>query len=300
MVSINEVFDVLACKRPCDDRFHYLPSLYMIKINPIVMGSRNQEVSTQHKNLGQQYDWQSTCPDTSRHLPENEVHIWALPLTLNAQQSRHALELLNDQQRDRYLRRPTQAQGEAYLAGRYYLLTLLAAYSEQRPEDILLSYSRLNKPYLEPNPLDISFNFTDTQSVNECVGLYAFCRTKNIGVDIEALARRSNFAAIVARKFSAAEQDLVTNDSGEIDPHHFLATWTRKEAYGKATGLGVNFKMNELEIANLGQHSHAYMGVGKHRYEHWLEQFYVGDKHIACVTYEGSERLKPCAFRLPS
>jgi 4'-phosphopantetheinyl transferase len=251
--------------------------------------------------LGQHLDWQSLTLDRAPDLPSDEVHIWTMPLhILSEDQIEQAEGILSDQQWDRYTRRPTTALRTTYLAGRYFLLNLLAAYTSQKPYDIQLSYSSLNKPFLEPNPSDLSFNFTDTLLEDRSIGLFAFCRSRNVGVDIESLHRRSNFALIAERKFSVREKSLVTTDEGKIDEHKFLATWTRKEAYGKATGLGVNYKMSALEVASPGLHTHTFTGLGEHNTAHWLEQFYVGNDHIACATYSGKQKLTLKAYCLES
>lgn len=255
-------------------------------------------MSNPDHNLGQKLPWQQGDLSAPLQLATNELHLWAVPLELSAAQSTSALALLNDQQRDKYFRRATAELRASYLAGRYFLMHLLGAYSGCSAAEVLLSYSRLNKPYLNPNPLQIAFNFSDSNFSGSGMGLFAFCRHRNVGVDIEALARRSNFSAIVERKFSAAEQRIVGLDANQISAEKFLAIWTRKEAYGKATGQGINFKMNQLDIASPGQHQLAFAGLGEHADAHFLEQFYVGAKHIACVAYSGSGPLTLRAFEL--
>lgn len=245
--------------------------------------------------LGAELDWTpATAGDVSK-LADGELHIWAVDLSLNPNQTEQALSWLNARQRDKYQRRSTPDMQHAYLAGRYYLFALLSAYCGVSVTEIALDYSRLGKPFLSPNPQNLSFNFTDSTSPSGNLGLYAFGRTSEVGVDIESRHRRSNFSLVAQRKFAPQEQDMVGLKKGRADPETFLALWTRKEAYGKAIGQGVNFKMSALNLASPGEHSLCFTGLAdEQRYQ--LQQFTVGADHIACVVYAG-EAQTISAFR---
>lgn len=227
---------------------------------------------------------------------DDELHIWCLPLTLDEDQTKVALTRLNSRQLDRYARRATAALQEPYLAGRYYLSELLSAYTGEQAAALKLSYTRLNKPYLASNSYELNFNFTDSRSHAGDIGIFVFARNRNLGVDIEALSRRSDFLPIAKRKFSQREQDWVTTQDGSLHPERFLSLWTRKEAYGKAIGKGVNFKMNALELATPHQHQLSFLGQEKPDQYFQLQQFLVASSHVACVVHEGDEALRLHAF----
>ncbi len=243
--------------------------------------------------------WRSATLNNLPSLNEQEVHVWCLPLALTPTQSSLAHAWLSDIQKDKYARR-SSSQQHAYLAGRYFLRGLLGAYTQTEPEKVLLSYSRLNKPYLSEqeagtkSPTSLHFNFTDTRIDGATYGLFAFSRSGEVGVDIEALSRRSNFAPIVHKRFSAAEKLLVTRENGEIDPELFLCIWTRKEASGKATGQGINFKMQERDLVD-GEH--AELNFYDELNQPWhLQQLRVNDSLIGCLVHAGHQPLPIKAF----
>lgn len=251
------------------------------------------------QKIGISLDWQKGSPYKHR-LETNELHLWWLPLTLDKTQSDIAFSLLSDIQRDKYHRRNNTAQKQAYLAGRYHLLTLLSAYSACKPDEVLLSYSRLNKPYMNPNPANIHFNFTDTyfktsDTSNEkhYKGLFAFCLNREVGVDVEALNRVSDFEKIAERRFTNAEQTFIKNADGKIDPERALAIWTRKEAYGKATGQGINFTMRDRELVN-GENPTINFNDDNDKWR--LTQLQLPDNHIACFVHQGHSPLVIKAF----
>lgn len=234
-------------------------------------------------------DWQTADLSNIPALVDGEVHLWCLPLSLNEHQSQQALSWLSDIQRDKYVRRRKPQAQMSYLAGRYYLLSLLGAYSGCRPDQVLLSYTRLNKPYLSDPSAHLHFNFTDTTGVDGTYGLFAFSRAGELGVDIESFSRRNSFNAIASSRFTAAEQALVMDDNGNVDPKLFLCVWTRKEASGKATGQGINFVMNQRDLV---LDDHAELNYFDEQQQPWrLTQLRLTSDLIGCVVHSGHQKL---------
>lgn len=244
------------------------------------------------EKLGENFNWNDASLQAFPHLDADELHLWWLPLELDQAQIRPALDLLSDIQRDKYHRRASDQLKQNYLAGRYYLLNLLAAYTQQLPSEVLLSYSRLNKPSLSDPSLAVEFNFTDTDGY----GVFAFSLGRQVGVDIESRARKINFKAIADRRFTQQELEFVYQN-GKVNTERCLAIWTRKEAYGKATGLGINFKMNQR---NLYSHNN---DVHQHKFrdsdgELWrCLQVQLGDQFIASVVHQQHRELTVKTFK---
>ena len=287
------------------------------------------------QQLGIRVDWQAIGPlpqgvdaqspysnELARSLDNTQLHLWQVPLTLDAEQHEHALRLLNDHQREKYLRRREPAQQQAYLAGRYYLFSLLSFYLALPIEQVKLGYSRLNKPRLLNAHIDLQFNYTDTRLDQSNVGLFAFCLNAEIGVDLEARARVARFDQIAKRRFTANELAYVTasvttdiashgdanseaptseslQEQRAFDPERCLAIWTRKEAYGKATGKGINFAMNEQNLVSANEPYALNFTDGSN--SDWrLNQIEIGKDLIACVVHSGHEKLNLKAFSLLS
>ena len=144
------------------------------------------------ENLAIKPPWQSTKLDQLPELRSGGIHVWCLPLTLNRQQEQQARTWISPHQRDKYNRRRTVELKKSYLAGRYYLLLLLAHYANSRPDQIQLSYTSRNKPYLEDATSTLHFNFSDTIGQDGATALLAFSRSGEVGVDIESLRAAAN------------------------------------------------------------------------------------------------------------
>jgi len=243
------------------------------------------------EKLGSYLNWQTNSLSEFQPLREHDLHVWHLDLSLEAHQIETAMSLLSDIQLDKYHRRSTSDLKHQYIAGRYYLMTLLGAYTNQAPEEVLLSYSRLNKPSLSNEDLDIEFNFTDTDGQ----GMFAFSRSRQVGVDIERLDREINFEAIAERRFTEQELAFVKPQT-QLDLKRCLAIWTRKEAFGKATGQGINFKMNQRNLYDAGEDGHICKFTDDAEQAWTCQQISIGQDYIASVTHEGHEPLEISAF----
>lgn len=66
-----------------------------------------------------------------------------------------------------------------------------------------------------------------------------------IGVDIESVSRSVPHPGAMADRFFSPAEQLLWRESGE-GPESFLRIWTRKEALGKAQGLGLD-RIGELD-----------------------------------------------------
>ena len=260
--------------------------------------------------LGTILNWHCIEEQQTLKLNHSELQLWWLPLTINAQQKQLTLSLLSERQRDKYQRRASTELKDAYLAGRYYLLTLLAAYSNCKPNEVKLTYSRLNKPSLETSclgtPLNtdandkIHFNFTDTNIGNKSYALFAFCREHHVGVDLESYSRSSEFEKIARRRFTQTELNYVSNSQGQLDQQRCLAVWTRKEAYGKAVGIGINFQMNERNLVSDNfDHSPFSYNFNDGDNDWRLLQIQPDPKFIASVVHQSHQELKIIAFNRP-
>jgi len=244
------------------------------------------------EKLGLLLNWEAASIAHTKTLGNADLHIWHIELTLNKKQSEIALSLLSDMQRDKYHRRNSAELKHQYLAGRYYLLTLLGAYTNIKAQDVSLSYGHLNKPRLSNAKPNLEFNFTDTDGY----GMFAFSKHAQVGIDLERLDREINIEAIAKRRFTEEELKYV-KCKGNYNHQRCIAIWTRKEAYGKATGQGINFKMNQRNLFSSDDCINQHQFIDEKQNKWTCNQLSTNKKeHIASVVYEGHEPLKIKAF----
>ncbi len=175
-------------------------------------------------------------------LPENTVHVWsadlddapaALGATLDADETTRAARFHFEHDR------------RHYIAARGWLRVLLGRYLGAEPAVLRFGYGARGKPFLADHPAPVCFNVSHSHGR----ALLAFARGREIGVDIEAGARLGDdWPGLVRRVFSAREQAELAAVPAGRQREAFLNGWTRKEAYLKATGLGITEGLQTIEV----------------------------------------------------
>jgi 4'-phosphopantetheinyl transferase len=127
------------------------------------------------------------------------------------------------------------------------LRTILGSYLKTNPASITFSYSTREKPSLSPpySGSNITFNISHSGEVT----LLAFTHKRDVGVDVEQMARKSDLEAIARRFFSAHEQQQLFALPPEERSEAFFRCWTRKEAYIKATGDGLSLPLSQFDVS---------------------------------------------------
>ena len=101
------------------------------------------------------------------------------------------------------------------------------------------------KPSLaEPADVDLAFNLSHSHGV---VAL-AVARTRDLGLDVEAVRPLPAAARLAQRFLAPAERDAVMRRRDADRTRAFLTVWTRKEAWLKATGRGLSVHLSAVEV----------------------------------------------------
>lgn len=101
------------------------------------------------------------------------------------------------------------------------------------------------KPRLaEPSDTGLAFNLSHSHGV---VAL-AVAHTADVGLDVEALRPLPAATRLANRFLAPAERDVVMRGREADRPRVFLAIWTQKEAWLKATGRGLSVRLSSVEV----------------------------------------------------
>jgi 4'-phosphopantetheinyl transferase len=125
-----------------------------------------------------------------------------------------------------------------FIVSRGRLRQQLGARLGVRPEAVELAYGTNGKPGLKHNGWHFNVSHCDD------VALFAFSKTSEIGVDVEAIRPIHEADAIAAQVFSPFERREMSTPLG------FLRCWTRKEALVKALGEGLSMPLERFDIAH--------------------------------------------------
>jgi 4'-phosphopantetheinyl transferase len=127
----------------------------------------------------------------------------------------------------------------------------------------------------------LSFNLSHSEDVAVC----AFGWNRNIGVDVEKI-RQIDHEEIARLYFSASEIHALASLPPEKRPAGFFSCWTRKEAYVKAVGGGLEIALGSFDVSlEPGSPARFLRGVASS----WsIIGFMADQQYPAALVYDGS------------
>jgi 4'-phosphopantetheinyl transferase len=128
----------------------------------------------------------------------------------------------------------------------------------------------------------IRFNLSHARET----ALYAFTCGREVGIDVEGICADIARESIAERFFSVAEVTELRELPAELQVEGFFNCWTRKEAYVKARGRGLQIPLDSFAVAlTPGAPAQFVQGVESR----WnLFAFSPGPNYVAAVVFDGS------------
>lgn len=187
-------------------------------------------------------------------LPNDEVHAWWVPLDPPDAVQAALLATLSEDELARAGRFRFEDDRRRYVASRGALRRLLGAYLAENPASLRFSYTAEGKPGLVPpapvresDDRKLSFNVSHSHEL----AVVAVNRTLRIGVDVEQVRTVEDIDGLASRFFSEEERSALASLDATERTEAFFRCWTRKEAYVKATGVGVGAALDRFTVSLL-------------------------------------------------
>ncbi len=217
---------------------------------------------------------------TDLTLLPDDVHVWRIDLDLPEAKLRELRKTLSDDEITRADRFYQKLHRHRFIAGRGILRTILANYLGIEPSQVQFEYEPLGKPILgsifgENRPC---FNLSHSQGLGLCV---VSC-DRPLGIDLEYIRPMSDLLSLAKQFFAPSEYGLIQSLPPQEKQEIFFRYWTCKEAYLKATGVGLS-KLREIEITLSPSDSAKLKNV-----DDWnLLEIKPGDNFAAAVAIRG-------------
>lgn len=159
---------------------------------------------------------------------------------------KHLETFLSAKEYDRATKYYKEGDRNRFIVCRSLLKFVLARHTNSDIKDIILELLPNNKPYLPKDP-NIFFNLSHSAD-------YAVLAiSKNpIGIDIEHINLSFSFEKTLQYIFNMDEIEFINN--AEHKAYTFYSLWTRKEAFAKALGTGIDDNFYKIPCQN-GLHS---------------------------------------------
>ena len=189
--------------------------------------------------------WQ--IPPASLILSSNDVHLWRANLDQSNECVKQITQMLSDEEQRKTERFHSDKDRKRFIVTRGVLRTILSCYLDVEPSRLRFGYRSHGKPYLveKSNGEEICFNLSHSHNLS----LYAFTRSRQIGVDIEYIRTIKEAGQIVARFFSSNEHAMWQQLPEGQKQEAFFNCWTRKEAYIKARGEGLSLPLDQFDMS---------------------------------------------------
>ncbi|MDQ6819884.1 MAG: 4'-phosphopantetheinyl transferase superfamily protein [Actinomycetota bacterium] len=176
-------------------------------------------------------------------LRQGEVHVWEGCLDYPAQLVARFAGLLSADEQERAARFRFERDRSRYVVGRGQLRCLLARYLDLQPTEVRFQYGAFDKPALVGS--DVRFNLAHSGSVV----LFGITRVGEIGIDVEIEDAELADERLAERFFSPAEVAVLRSVPHAERPRAFLRCWTRKEAFVKARGDGLQLALDTFDVS---------------------------------------------------
>jgi len=187
--------------------------------------------------------WSRPAQDLILH--EDDLHIWLAWLDVELQERARLRSYLSKDEFSRAERFVFPRDRDHFIVARGRLRELLGKYLHCPPYNVQFKTGRYGKLSLVDERDPLRFNLSHSQGL----AIYGFCVGREVGIDMEKI--RPGFAGegIAERYFSATEQRELAELPEELRDMAFFLCWTRKEAYIKAHGDGLQIALDSFDVS---------------------------------------------------
>lgn len=228
-------------------------------------------------------------PGPTQIQPDDHVvDLWKADLALGLSEVSRLSQVLNTEELERANRFVFEKDRHHFVAARGILRHILARYVGVDPAEIKLTATSNGKLRLSDSP-DLRFNLSHSQGL----ALYAFSLKRELGLDVERIHKdlSPETVGIVRSYFSEAEKTQFFALAPDLRPFAFYLSWTRKEAYLKARGEGLQRNLGSFDVSVNPEGKPELISEDASRWE--LMSFFPGRDFVATLVMEG----KGCPIR---
>jgi 4'-phosphopantetheinyl transferase len=210
-----------------------------------------------------------------------ELHIWLAWLDVEPQQRARLCSYLSKDEVSRAERFVFPRDRDHFIVARGTLRELLGKYLHCPPNAVQFKTGRYGKLSLLEDHHQVRFNLSHSHGL----ALYAFCRGRELGIDAEKI--RAGFAGegIAERYFSATEQHELAELPQELRDTAFFLCWTRKEAYIKAHGDGLQIALDSFDVSLKPGEPETLRSADSGRWR--MRSFAPAPEFVAAIIVEG-------------
>jgi 4'-phosphopantetheinyl transferase len=175
-------------------------------------------------------------------LTSGTVHVWTIDLDVEPPTVAWFLDFLSGEERVRSARLRTTELRLRFIVAHGALRAILGCYLGLPGSAVRLETTAAGKPFVPDAP--VAFNLSHSDALAAC----ALRAGGQLGVDVERVRSVPDADSIVKRYFAPGEAREYAALPAAERTAAFFSTWTRKEAFVKALGDGMQCPLDSFEV----------------------------------------------------
>lgn len=179
-------------------------------------------------------------------LPENRIDVWRVSLEQRLEQETSLTEILAPDENERAKRFKFAIHRSRFIVARGALRQILSNYLGVSADSLAFQYNN-GKPELAGPCKSASLDFNVSHSGE--LALIAVTQSRSVGIDIEEIRSEVDCLEVARSFFSKREQAALSALPSEKQRNAFFACWTRKEAFLKASGMGISVPLSTFSVS---------------------------------------------------
>ncbi|MCW9012433.1 MAG: 4'-phosphopantetheinyl transferase superfamily protein [Gammaproteobacteria bacterium] len=203
-------------------------------------------------------------------LDDNTIHIWLNYLNIHQARLKHLYPYLSEEEKERSEKFKFFKHRKRFIASHGFMRSVLSTYFHKSAGELKFCYSERGKPelLLTADEPDIRFNLSHSNNL----AILAVCKNHPIGIDIEYMGRKNEWAKLIRRFFTPTEQAGIFSLPEKQQKNAFFQVWTRKEAHMKVTGQGLHLAPGQFSVSIPPEPARFIENLKNRTENHWYMQ----------------------------
>src|SRR5215471_14559 len=193
---------------------------------------------------GHSESWQD--PPLALSLAAGDLHVWRIFMDEWLPRLETLRAALSPEETARAGRFMFAADQAGFIVARAALRHVLGRYLGRTPGEVSIETGERGKPFVSNHINSNGFTFNLSHSHGLC--LIAVGRGRLVGVDVERVRADVRPLELAARFFAPEETRALEELPEEARTVGFFRCWTRKEAYVKARGEGLQIPLDQFSV----------------------------------------------------
>jgi len=180
------------------------------------------------------------------NITKYEIHVYYFSIQPRLEEYDKFYRFLSEDEKEKSRKYRFIKDAQKYVVRRGIIRLLLSKYTGIAPKNLEYEYSKKGKPTLKTsrNSNKIFFNLSYS---GEAL-LVTIASEREVGIDVEQIKELPEEGLLAKKFFSAFEYKRYLHMKEQKDLKAFYKCWTCKEAYVKATGMGLTGDYVEEDI----------------------------------------------------